>query len=189
MLGQIPIVREQQQTFTFIVQTTDIMQRLQRRRQEIVNGRAIFGIVLRAQVAWWLVQENGCGSSGANDFSIADHEIRFGDRGGEFQNTLSVDLHLPFIDQFLAGTTASQSATGKESVYSHGFHRNQKEGDESKKSGKQRKNDPAERCCHRSAGLQNKLIGRSRKLYFTVLGGSLAGRWRFGLLSIDHAFS
>ena len=122
-LGEVPVIRQQHESFTIEIQAADRKYAHRHAAQKIFHGRAAFGILKRGHHVLRLVQQNiDIGLCGAQmlavDFDMVAVRI---DLRAEFSDHAAVDRDAAGRDQFFSLTPGGQAGSRNQLLQSD-FH-------------------------------------------------------------------
>jgi hypothetical protein len=116
-LCKVAIVRENKQTFALRVETANIEEPRQFRRQEIEDGVTRVRVLTRGDEAFRFVQENVEKPLGwPNEFAIDLNVITFAGLHAEIRTRLTVYRNTPSRDQFIAMPARTDASGRKEAI-------------------------------------------------------------------------
>jgi hypothetical protein len=117
---EVTTVREENEAFTFFVQTADVMQGLELQWQKVVDRHPLMRVATRAEVAFGLVQGDDEGQFGPNWGTIDDHLVVGLHLRGQLLDDVPVDRDTSFQNDLFGPASRGDATLAQVSVQSHG---------------------------------------------------------------------
>src|SRR5581483_7957726 len=116
---KLAIIRQNQQPFAFLVETSDVKNARPASRQQIENRAALMRVSSGAEITARLVDQDVEKLFGDRALAVHLHKIVVADFGGEICANLAVDRDTGGADEFFTAATRAEAGGGEVTIETH----------------------------------------------------------------------